>query len=332
MMLPHQSELGADGARRNEDAPVDITVVIVSWNVAGMLGDCLDSLACDRGSLGLEVLVVDNASSDNTLEVLRTRFPWVRVIANQENRGFARANNQGIALARGRFVLLLNPDTIVSPGALRALFDFLVIHPAVGAVGPNLRRPSGKPDAGSARRSYSLAAALLIDALRLRAVPRIGPYLYRRLLAPYDYETTQGVEAVSGAAILARREILQALDGFGDMFLHCGEDLDLCFRIREAGWEIWYVAAAVIVHLGGQSSKNAPLRAEVEAALSTEMFFNRCYGNWQGRLYRCIVRTIQAPVMVAIGVLRFVSRRAPASDLYQRLRIARALMLWRRVE
>ncbi len=327
-----ENELRNDVARHNEEPPVDITVVIVSWNVARVLSDCLESLARDKGSLGLEVLVVDNASTDNTLDILRTRFPWVRLIANGENCGFARANNQGIALARGRFVLLLNPDTIVSEGAVRVLFDFLAAHPAAGAVGPNLRRPSGIPDFGAARRTYSLAAAFFIDALRLRAAPLIGPRLYRWLVAPYNYETTQCVEAISGAAILARRDILQSLQGFGDMFLHCGEDLDLCFRIRKAGWQIWYVAAAVIVHLGGESSKNAPVRAEVDAALSAEMFFNRCYGKWQGRLYRCIVKTIQVPLMVMIGVLGCVSRRASATGLHQRMQIARALMRWRRVE
>ena len=113
--------------------------------------------------------------------------------------------------------------------------------------------------------------------------------------APYDYETTQRVEAISGAAILARREILQSLDGFGDMFLHCGEDLDLCFRIRKAGWEIWYVAAAVIVHLGGESSKNARSCAYVDAVREHGMFFNRCYGKWRGRSFRCIVKTVAAP-------------------------------------
>ena len=150
MTQPVHDEGGDDGARRNEEADFDITVIIVSWNVAGVLKDCLDSLARDRGVLRLEVLVVDNASSDNTLEMLRTGYPWVQVIANRENRGFARANNQGIALARGRLVLLLNPDTILSEGALRTLSDFLMNHPAAGAIGPNLRHPSGKPDSGSA--------------------------------------------------------------------------------------------------------------------------------------------------------------------------------------
>jgi GT2 family glycosyltransferase len=227
---------------------------------------------------------------------------------------------------------LLNPDTIVSEGALRTLFDFLATHTEAGAVGPNLRHPSGRPDNGSARRAYSLATALFIDALRLATVPLIGPYLYRRLVTPYDYATTQSVEAICGAAILARRDILQSLDGFGDMFLHCGEDLDLCFRIRKAGWEIWYVATALIVHLGGEGSRNAPVRASVEAALSIEMLFDRCYGKWRARLFRGIIKAVQVPVMLATGLLRFITMRGSASDLLQRMQIARSLMLWQRVK
>jgi GT2 family glycosyltransferase len=307
----------------------DITVVIVSWNVAEVLRDCLDSLARFKGGLDLEVFVVDNASSDNTLEMLRTGFPWVRVIANQENFGFARANNQAIRQAQGRFVLLLNPDTRVEEGALQMLFDFLATHPAAGAVGPGLQRIDGNPDSNSARVSYSLAAALLIDALRLRAVPVIGPYLYRRLVTPYDYRRTQRVEAISGAAILARREVLEALDGFGEMYLHCGEDLDLCFRIGKAGWEIWYFPQAVIIHLYGQSTRQAVLRTFVNVAISNEMFFTRCYGRLRGRLYRWIVKTVQIPVLIATGVVRFVLGRASAAEVYQRLQIAWAVMLWR---
>ena len=324
-----KNNLGDDNARRKAEPSFDVTVIIVSWNVAGVLSDCLDSLAPDRGKLSLEVLVVDNASSDDTLEMLRARFPWVRVIANRENCGFAQANNQGIALARGRFLMLLNPDTIVAAGALRVLFDFLTSRPAAGAVGPYLPGPNGKPGFCSARRSYSLAAALFIDALRLKPVPLIGPFLYRWLVAPYDYQQTQCVEAISGAAMLARRELLQSLGGFGETFLHGGEDLDLCFRIRKAGWEIWYDVDAVIMHLGGESSKKAQVRTTVNVAISNQQFFNRCHGAWQGLAYRCIVQVVVVPVILGIGLTKFVFRREGTTDLRQRLAIARGLLAWR---
>ena len=313
------------------ETPLDITVIIVSWNVAGLLRDCLDSLARTRGDLSLEVIVVDNASTDNTLEMLRTRFSSVGVIANKENCGFARANNQAIALARGRFVLLLNPDTLVSEGALGTLFEFLEMHSAAGAVGPNLRSPNGKPDFCSARRSSSLTAALLIDALRLRSAPLVGPLLHRWLVTPYDYETTQRVEAISGAAMLVRRELLQSLGGFGEEFLHGGEDLDLCFRIRRAGWEIWYHAKPLIVHLGQECSKKAPVRTAVNVVLSNQRFFNRCHGSWHGLAYRCIVQCIGVPMMLGGGLIKFLFQRERATDLRQRFAVARGLVAWRPV-
>jgi GT2 family glycosyltransferase len=223
----------------------------------------------------------------------------------------------------------LNPDTTVEKGALQTLSTFLEEQPAAGAVGPGLMRPEGGPDPNAARVSYTLAAALFIDSLRLRSLPLIGPRLYRRLVTPYDYGRTQPVEAVSGAAILARREVLQELDGFGEMFLHCGEDLDLCFHIRKAGWEIWYVPQAVIIHINAQSTKQAVVRTYVNAAISTEIYFNRCYGTRSGRVYRWIVKTVQIPVLIATGAVRFLFRKASAADLYQRWQIARAVMRWR---
>ncbi len=252
-----QNDMRDDGARRNAEALVNVTVIIVSWNVAELLADCLESLAREANALSLEAIVVDNASADHTVDMLRTRFPWVCTIANRDNPGFACGNNQAIGLARGRHVLLLNPDTVVEEGALRKLLDFLRDHPQAGAVGPNLRRPDGAPDRTSARRLLSLSAALCMDALRLHALPLIGPRLGRKLAHPYDYDRTQPVEAISGAALLARRELLQNLGGFSETFLHCGEDLDLCFRIRQSGFEIWYVAEARIMHLKG-ARRGAP--------------------------------------------------------------------------
>ena len=132
------SELGArpDPASLSAGTVPDVSVVIVSWNVASLLADCLDSLVRCSDGLALEVWVVDNASLDKTVEMLRDRYPWVHLIANQDNRGFARANNQAFQHVRGRFVLILNPDTVVREGAIRSMVQFLLDHGDVGMVGP----------------------------------------------------------------------------------------------------------------------------------------------------------------------------------------------------
>ena len=238
----------------------DVSVVIVSWNVAGLLADCLDSLLRCSDGLTLEVWVVDNASSDNTVEMVRSRYPWVQLIANADNRGFAAANNQAFQHVRGRFVFILNPDTVLEPRALQSLVRFLEERGDAGMVGPYMYRPDAGIETNVARRMYTLSAALWIDSLRVQTLPCIGPRLYRRFCTPYDYTLTREVEAISGAAMLVRRELLDKLQGFAEVFIHGGEDLDLCFRVRAAGWKVYYDAAARFQHLGGQSNKQASVR------------------------------------------------------------------------
>jgi GT2 family glycosyltransferase len=310
-------------------ASPDLSVVIVSWNVAEHVLNCLESIACNVQGMVLEVLLVDNASSDGTVEAVRRRFPWVHVIPNSENVGFARANNQAIAKAKGSFVLLLNPDTVVTAGAISALCEFLASRPEVGMVGPSLRRKDGELDATCARRSFNLGAALCLDSLRLQAVPRLGPYLYRALVSPYDYSRTQPVEAISGAAMLVRRELLQELGGFGEEFLHCGEDMDLCFRIHAAGRQTWYLAEAMIYHLVGQSRKKARVRSEVYRALSVHRYFLRCCGRWQALLYRAMVQGVEAPTLLLIGVWKRLLGRETRDDFLARIHVARGLWRWK---
>jgi len=322
---------GSQPERSPQPTP-DISVVIVSWNVAGLLADCLDSLTRCTDGLTLEVWVVDNASSDNTVEMLRTRYPGVRLIANEDNRGFARANNQAIRQARGRFVLILNPDTVVQHGAIRSLFQFLVEHNDVGMAGPRHVNGSGNIGVAAARRFLTLNTVLWIEALGIHALPRIGPCLFRRLVNPYDFAVTQEVECISGAAMLVRREVLQDLQGFGETFRHYGEDLDLCFRMRAAGWKIYYHAAATIVHLVGQSSKQAPIRCTINEVLSEEEYFVRCYGRIHGCLYRLIIQGILAPKIVAMGCLKRLVGVESAHQWEQRLRMVGCLMKWRPVE
>lgn len=308
---------------------IEISIIIVSWNVAKLLADCLDSIRSEADSLSLEVWVVDNASSDDSVAMLRDEYPWVHVIANSENCGFARGNNQAIAQARGRFIMLLNPDTVVGAGALRQLVDFAESHPQAGIVGPNLRRPDGSVDLDAARRLFSLHAAIWFESLRLHRLPWIGPILYRRFYTPYDYGKTQVVDAISGAAMLTRREIIASLGGLNEDYLHCGEDIEFCHRVCKAGMEIWYIAGNPIIHYGGQSNRSAPVRTNVNRALSNERYFVQCYGPWHGWLYRKFVQLFQVPMLVLSGIVRLTVRRESRAEFGLRLRIARALIRWR---
>jgi len=302
---------------------VEVSVVIVSWNVADLLADCIRSILDEASDCGVEVIVVDNNSDDHTLSMLSSSFPWVRVVANRANVGFARANNQGFDLAQGRLVLFLNPDTILVKDALKRMVDFLHEHSRAGMVGPRLEYPDGTIQAACARPLPTLSASLFCEALRLCNIPLIGKWVQ----SSYDYDLSQEVEAISGAAMLVRPELIRQLGGFGEAFIHTGEDIELCFRFRKAGWKIHYLSDAVVIHFKGRSSQQAPIRTSVNGALSRQEYFYRCFGAAHGYLYRLIVQGIRNPVMLAIGIVKVLLGRESGRDF--RLRWAIALAVWR---
>jgi GT2 family glycosyltransferase len=326
-----KAEISGSSETASEPIP-DVSVVIVSWNVAALLADCLDSLVRCSDGLAIDVWVVDNASSDDSVEMVRTRYPWVHLIANQDNRGFAQANNQAFCLAPGRFILILNPDTIVRDGAIRTLFQFLADHDDVGMVGPYQVDGRGETDIAAARRFLNLGTVFWIQMLNVDALPWIGPWTLRRLAAPYDFSITQEVEAISGAAMLVRREVVRDMKGFGETFHHFGEDLAFCFRIRAAGWKIYYHADATIVHLKKQSSRQAPLRCHIEVALSEEEYFARCYGRFHGWLYRFILQGILVPKILAMGCLKHLFGMESGHQWKQRLQLVRCLLRWQSLD
>ncbi|HMA37145.1 MAG TPA: glycosyltransferase family 2 protein [Chloroflexia bacterium] len=258
--------------------PPDCSIVIVSWNVRDLLRACLQSLPAAAGpQLRSEVLVVDNASSDGSAAMVRAEFPGVRLLAESQNHGFPRGNNLGIAASRGRTVLLLNPDTEMRPGALAALLAYLDRHPAAGLVGPRLVNADGSPQ--SSRRRFPTPATALVESTPLQALFPHLPVLRRYYLLDRDDDQEQRVDWVTGACMLARRAALVAVRGFDAGYFMYSEELDLCRRLRQAGWEIAYVPAAVVVHHGGQSSdQNVP-----ERHIRFQRARLRYFARWHGR-------------------------------------------------
>jgi GT2 family glycosyltransferase len=311
---------------------IDLSIVIVTWNVVNLLEKCIESILLNLDGLSLEIFVVDNASTDNTLQMLHERFPNVQIIANEKNIGFARANNQALRRVKGRFVLVLNPDTVLTDGALTKMINFMTDHPEVGVVGPYLCYPTAEVQEPCARLLPTLTSILLYEVLQIYKLPLIGKWLVKKYIFPYDYHVTQEVEAVSGAAMVLRREVVEVIDGFGESFIHCGEDIDLCFRVRKAGWKISYLCDAAVIHFSGQSSRQAPVRTFVNAALSIHEYFNRCYGINQGILYRFIVQVIQIPMLISVGFIKILLGFESNQEFKRRLEIAKAIWLWRVLE
>jgi hypothetical protein len=235
-----------------------LSIIIVAWNVKDDLLRCLASVRENPPAGTFEQIVVDNNSTDSTVEAVRRQFPEVAIVENPENVGFARANNQGMEQARGDYVLLLNPDTVVHPHALDRLVAFLDEHPDVGACGPKLLNDDGSPQ-GSVRRFPTFRGVLYAHTI----CRMLG--LFRRqhrewMMKDFTFDRQTDVDQIMGAAMMARRAVIDQVGGLDANFFMYFEEVDWCYRIKQAGWRIVFLPDAVITHFGGRSSAQVPLK------------------------------------------------------------------------
>lgn len=246
-----------------------LSIIILTWNSASEIGACLRSIQRYATTIKHEVLVIDNASADETAALVAREFPTVKLLQNEDNLGFAKGNNRGIRHARGRYLLLLNPDTIVHPGALSAMVNYLETHPRVAAVGPRLIQ-----DDGLIQRSCTHYPSI---STVLAAHLTQGGYL-----PPGD--DPAAVEAVSGAALMVRGDVVETVGPLDTDFFMYGEDTEWCYRMRLAGWEIHYLPKAEITHFRGRSAGRVPLQTYVRRRLAKLIFLKKHGAWWQVRL------------------------------------------------
>ncbi|MBD3398836.1 MAG: glycosyltransferase [Candidatus Coatesbacteria bacterium] len=251
----------------------ELSVVICSYRCREVLGDCLASILTAGGLDEVEVIVVDNASGDGTAEVARS-FPGVRVLVNEANLGFSRANNRGLRLARGRFRMILNPDMLVLDGALAELVRFMDDHPDCGACGGRGFSPAGE-EQPQFTRAVPTPLVALFHFLRL---DRLFPG--SRLFGRYNYtwadrEQVLEVEALSGSCMLTRPAALEEVGLLDERFPLYAEDLDWCLRFRRAGWKVNYVPTARFIHHHGRSSGKNLVWARKQFFLTMRQFYNK---------------------------------------------------------
>jgi N-acetylglucosaminyl-diphospho-decaprenol L-rhamnosyltransferase len=265
-------------------------IVVVSYNTCALLRRCLQSTA--DVSLPVEVVVVDNASADGSPAMVRDEFPGVRLIANHDNRGFAAATNQGIeAVRQGTdFVLLLNPDAWLCDGAAEELAGFLLVHPRVGIAGARLLYPDGRPQEGAWRFPTLLMAFFDLFPPRGPLLGRLqSSYLNGRYQEERD-DVPFPIDHPLGAAMMIRRETLADVGLFDEGYWMYAEEVDWCRRCREAGWAIWQVPAARVVHAGGASSSQFRGRSFVALHRSRLRYVRRWNDARHVRRYGRIIR------------------------------------------
>lgn len=224
---------------------MDLSIVIVSYNTRDMLRDCLRALPAATEGLAVETFVVDNHSPDDSAGMVAAEFPDVRLLANTDNPGFARANNQAFALCTGRYVLALNPDTEAEPGALTALVRFMDAHPDAGVCGPKLLNSDGSLQHNGRRFPTPWREFLAVSGLRkFNRAAFDGVLEYGR----EDFDALCEVDQVSGACLLVRRSVMEQVGMFDPDFFMYYEEIEWCWRIRRAGWKVYYVPQSRVVH------------------------------------------------------------------------------------
>ena len=271
-----------------------------------VLADCLSSLPAGAGALTYETVVVDNASTDGSVARISAQFPAVQVLANAENVGFAAANNQAAQAARGRYLLLLNPDTQVRPGALAALADFAEAHPAAGAIGPRLLNPDGTPQRSCWRGFPGLGLALS-DALYLWKVPGL-PFARRTEYQPAELTQPLEVDHLLGAAMLIPRPLWEQLGGLDASYFLFLEETDWCYRAQRQGRASMYLPTAVIVHLGQHSMDQNPARNLPQYYHSYCQFYRKHQAPGPGRR-GALKAIIATAALVRLGLWRWRQAR-----------------------
>ncbi|WP_019635720.1 glycosyltransferase family 2 protein [Paenibacillus fonticola] len=255
---------------------MDLSIIIVNYNTCRLTLDCLQSVFDSETAYQYEVLVVDNASADDSVEAISHEFPQVVLMANQENTGFAKANNQAMEAAKGRYILLLNSDTIVQPNTLETMVSLMDNRPDLGASGCKIILPDGSLDK-ACRRGFPTPSASFYYAFGISRLFPDNPKFNQYQLGYLDPDEAYPVDCLMGAFMLVRRETIEQIGGLDETFFMYGEDVDWCYRIKEAGWGIHYEPATYIVHYKGASSRRKPFKIIYEFHRAMWVFHRKHY-------------------------------------------------------
>ncbi len=252
----------------------EISIVIVSYNVRDLLENCLHSVESALDGLRGEVFVVDNDSDDGSVDMVRQRFPGVKLIDSGENLGFARGNNLALREARGEYLLLLNPDTLVQEDTLHTMLRFFRENEDVGMASCKIIKPDGLIEP-ACRRSFPSPWVSFTKLAGLSTLFPRSPLFARYNLMYLNEDESYEVDAISGSFMMLRSEVYDAIGGLDESYFMYGEDLDWCFRTQKAGWKLFYVHSTKIIHYGGESTKRSSIDATAEFYKAMQVFASK---------------------------------------------------------
>lgn len=281
-----------------------LSIIIVSWNAKGHLINCLNSLSKFKKD-GCEIIVVDNGSTDGSPELVETQFPQVQLIRNNENLGFARANNIGIWASAGRYVCLINSDVIVQDGCIEKLIEFMDKNPSAGLAGPRIFNPDRTLQYScfhfpSIWNNFS-------QVLGLNKLFPASPFFSEQIMKYWLHDCERRVDALNGCFWMIRRKAIDEVGLLDENFFFYGEDIDWCKRFHNAGWEVVFYPEAAVIHFGGASSSNAPVRFYIEMQKADLRYWRKHHGRLGQSAYWMIIllrQSVRLPVYVLIYIFR----------------------------
>jgi GT2 family glycosyltransferase len=291
---------------------MDLSVIIVNWNTKDLLCQCIDSLTQTLKKMDTEIFVVDNGSTDGSVAAIREKFPRVRLVENQVNLGFARANNQAIYQSSGEYLLFLNPDTRVKDEAIPTILSFMSSHAKAGLVGAQLLN-ADESKQNSIANFPSLATELFNKSLLRWLFPEKFPGKER------DYPGPVEVESVIGACMLVRRKAVEQVGLLDEEFFLFLEETDWCYRIKKAGWEIYHIPQAEVLHFQGKSAEVEKGKARIEYYRSRYHYFRKNRGSFQssvlsiGLIIKLLVELVFATIACMITFFRIKKWRTKFS-------------------
>ena len=291
----------------------DVSVILVNWNGSALLERALSALFTTTHKVTMQVIVVDNASSDDSVAMVRQQFPQTTLLVNSENVGFARANNQALELVEGRYILLLNTDAFVHEGTVDGMVAFMDAHPDAGSVGCRLYYEDG-----TLQRSCfafptlvtELWSALFLDRLFSRS-----RYFGKYQMTYWDMNDTRAVDSLMGACLMVRSDVVRRIGLFDEQFFMYSEEIDLCYRIQKEGLKNYYLPHFSAIHLWGGSSRRIRRESFLRLYQSRVKFFRKHYGEEVVKRYKTVLH-FSAFMRISLGmILFFLQRRDDMRDI-----------------
>lgn len=255
---------------------MDLSIIVLNYKTRDLTLACLESVFSSATSYTYEVILIDNASNDGIIPMVNEQFPQIICIANTDNVGFSKANNQGIRVSKGRYVLLLNSDTIVQPDTLDVMHRFMDENPLVGASGCKIVLPDGSLDK-ACKRGFPTPSASFYYAFGFSKLFPNSPRFNQYQLGYLSPDEAYPIDSLVGAFMLIRREAIEQVGMLDEEFFMYGEDIDWCYRIKEAGWINYYYPRTQIVHHKGASSRRKPFKIIYEFHRAMILFHNKHY-------------------------------------------------------